>query len=162
MGTRAGELMSKNACTVEQLKLMCQHYDKIVAAGVTANLAIRSLEAAVDATAKHRVIGNAGPHSVRQVPSNQWSRAAKAAHSLNPDRSAKEYLRVEHGTPRRAFTKLILEAHRAGNLNDQTFEGLITKHWKIAVITLDEDTRLPRSEMRESPDKRWADAGIHF
>ena len=166
MGTKLkmakNSIISKNALTVEQIAMMCGHVDEMMDAGITLNLAIRSLETAVDATAKHLKVGHASPHSVNHVPMSQWSKDAKAKLAENAQIPSGHYLRVEHGTPRRALARLVLELHRAGNLSKSTFDGLIDKHWKLAVITHEEDRRLERSTMMASPDERWAAAGIKF
>ncbi|WP_095012677.1 hypothetical protein [Tsuneonella mangrovi] len=154
--------MSINALTADQIGLMCRQVDELVDAGVSLNLAIRTLETAVDTTAKHLILGNASPHSADQVPKKQWSVAARAAHCEDPRRPPKEYLRVEHGTPRRAFTRLVLDAYRLGELNQSKFESLVERYWKVAVVTLEEDARLMRSQMMDTPDQRWAAAGIKF
>ena len=161
MGIGLG-LMSINALTVSQITLMCRQVDELIAAGVTLNLAIRTLETAVDSAAKNMVLGNASPHSARQVPLAQWSAAARAAYEESPSRPAKEYLRVEHGTPRRAFAKVVLEAARLDTLSDETFRALIRDRWKVAVITHEQDRRLPRSALMSTPDERWASVGIVF
>jgi hypothetical protein len=63
--------MSKNAVIVNQLKLACRHVEEMIAAGVTENLAIRTLELFADMYAKFKVIGNTSPHHVnRQVVVN--------------------------------------------------------------------------------------------
>ena len=154
--------MSVNALGVDQLRIMCRHIDELLAAGVSLNLAIRTLETAVDAAAKHMLLGNASPHSAKQVPFCNWSLAARAAFDANPGRPAKEYLRVEHGTPRRAFANLVLMSARAGTLNDASFKTLVATRWKVAVVTLEEDARLSRSTLMDTPDARWALAGIEF
>ena len=162
MGTDGGKAMSINALTIQQLSILCRHVEELLAAGVSFNLAIRTLEIAVDAAAKNMILGNTSPHSARQVPQNQWSVAAKNAYAADPTRPAREYLRVEHGTPRRAFAKLVLESARAGTFNGETFETLVRKRWKVAVITLEEDGRLQRSALTDTPDERWASARIAF
>ena len=154
--------MSINALTVDQLTLMCRQVDELLAAGITLNLAIRTLETAADAAAKNMILGNASPHSARQVPAAQWSVAARTAYEEHPTRPAREYLRVEHGTPRRAFANLVLESFRFGTLNKEAFEVLVKTRWKLAVITLEEDARLSRSALMAMPDERWALAGIPF
>ena len=153
---------SVNALSIEQIAMMCRHVDEMLDAGITLNMAIRSLETAIDATAKHSNVGHASPHAVHHVPMSQWSIEAKIKFAENEQISSGQYLRVEHGTPRRALAKLILDLHRTGNLSKTSFDALIERHWKLAVITHEEDRRLVRSTMMDSPDERWASAGIKF
>ena len=59
---QAKESMSKNRPTIEQVKIACRHVDELMAAGVTENLAIRTLELFSDVYAKCHNGGNATPH----------------------------------------------------------------------------------------------------
>ena len=154
--------MSVNALSAEQLSLMCRHVDEAVSAGVSFNVAIRSLEIALDAFAKHRVYGNTSPLSANQIPEEQWSVAAKADRQMHPDRPFGEYLRVEHGTPRRALANLVLDLNRTVGLTTENLNALVDARWKIAVITLDEDRLLERSALHPIPGARRASAGIKF
>src|ERR1700688_2475655 len=106
--------MSKNAITVDQLRLACGHVQEMIEAGVTENLAIRTLELFADVYAKFQVIGNTSPHHVRQV--KLWSIKAKGLLSAIPDAKPRDHFRVEHGTPRRSFARKVLEFHKAGKL----------------------------------------------
>lgn len=53
--------MSINAVTIDQLNLACCHTKEMMAAGVTENLAIRTLELFADVYAKLLMGGNASP-----------------------------------------------------------------------------------------------------
>jgi hypothetical protein len=53
--------MSKNAFTIEQLRLACSYFIKLIEAGVSENLAIKSLETYVNDYAKHRALGKIPP-----------------------------------------------------------------------------------------------------
>jgi hypothetical protein len=64
---------SKNKLTTDQLKIACRHVRELRAAGVTENLAIRSLEQFADFYAKAHSGGSVTPHHVRQVHRRQWS-----------------------------------------------------------------------------------------
>jgi len=72
------------------------------------------------------------------------------------------YLRIEHGTPRRQFARLVLEAFRHNKLTKLWMDKLCDTKWKVAVITQDEDKRLARSKLDKSPEARWEVAKIKF
>ena len=58
--------ISKNQITLEQLQIACGHVEELVRAGVTKNLAIRTLELFADVYAKIESGGSAShtkPHS---------------------------------------------------------------------------------------------------
>jgi len=155
--------MSKNAITVEQINIACRHVAEMREAGVTENLAIRTLELFVDVYAKIYKGGSATPHHVDQV--SLWSIAAIAIRETKPDAEPKNHFRVEHGTPRRSFARKIMELYLAGTLNKKALNKLVDRHWKLAVITLEEDQRLnkiARSDMFDTPEERWAAARIKF
>jgi hypothetical protein len=152
---------SKNTLTTDQLKIACRHVRELIDAGVTENLAIRSLEQFADFYAKRHCGGSVTPHHVRQVDRRQWSLAALKERERNP--LAK--LRVEHGTPRREFARRVMELFDKNNLTEDAMATLIQRFWKLAVITIEEDARLnrvARSKAADSPDQRWEKAGISF
>jgi hypothetical protein len=152
---------SKNTLTIDQLKVACRHVRELIEAGVTENLAIRSLEQFTDFYAKKHHGGSVTPHHVRQIPQRQWSVAAREARKLDP----KALLRVEHGTPRRAFARKVLALFEKDNLTEDAMATLSQKLWKLAVVTIEEDSRLnkiARSKAADSPDERWKSAGILF
>ena len=135
----------------------------MTAAGVTENLAIRTLEIFADVYAKLAVGGNASPHHVKQV--GLWSRRARELSAAMPDAKPKDHFRVEHGTPRRGFARKVLALYRVGELTGAKLAGLVDSDYRLAVITLEEDARLnkvARSRMCGSPQERWAAAGIEF
>jgi hypothetical protein len=92
---------SKNVVTIEQLALTCRHFQEMRDAGVTENLAIRTLELFADVYAKLHMDGSATPHHVKQV--ELWSVEARNISEQLPNARPKDYFRVEHGTPRRSF-----------------------------------------------------------
>lgn len=153
--------MSVNAITVTQISVACRHFQELRDAGVTENLGIRILEHLVDVYAKLLTGGSATPHHVRQVASAQWSIAALALRSQDPNAP----LRVEHGTPKRALARLVFQLWELEHLTQTKLDSLIQHRWKLAVITLEEDrrlNRLARSKLFASPDERWAAAEISF
>jgi len=154
---------SKNEVTINHLKLACRHYKEMRSAGITKNLSVRILELLTDIYAKLYMGGNASPHHVSQV--ELWSKAARKIKKLLPKAKPKDYFRVEHGTPRREFSCMVLQLYRENKLNKKTMDHLVKKYWKLAVITLEEDKKLnkiARSKMFDAPEKRWAKAGIKF
>ena len=155
--------MSKNAVTLEQLSIACRHVRELIATGMTENMAIRNLELFANVYAKFRIVGTTSPDRADQF--DLWSRAAIEARRSNPDLAFGRYLRVEHGTPRRQFARLILKAWEAGALDQRWLDSLCDTRWKVAVITLEEDRRLgkvARSRLFDSPEERWAAAEIKF
>lgn len=154
--------MSKNRPTIEHLQMACRHVGELMAAGVTENHAIRTLELFADIYAKLHNGGSATPHHVKQV--KLWSVAALKLRKANPDAKPLNFLRVEHGTPRRAFARKVLELHGQGKLNDRSMARLVKRHWLLAVITLNEDLRLNKVAgfTYRTPVERWAAAGIKF
>lgn len=134
-------------------------------AGVTENFAIRTLELFADVYSKLYTGGSATPHHVRDVPKRQWSRAARRLYKGQTTLKPKDGLRVEHGTPRRAFARMVLELYDRDDLTEATLAALVAQYWKLAVITLEEDARLntvARSKHYDTPDERWSAAGIRF
>jgi hypothetical protein len=159
----AKQPVSKNAITIEQLKLACRHVGEMVAAGVTENLAIRTLELFVDVYAKVHMGGSATPHHVDQV--KLWSLKAKRLREAIPDAIPRDYFRVEHGTPRRCLARKVLTLFEKDKLNASTMTKLVEHEFKLAVITLAEDRQLnqiARSKPFATPDERWAAARIKF
>ena len=120
--------MSKNAITIDQLRIACRHVEEMRAAGVTENLAIRTLELFADVYAKLRVVGNASPHHVDEV--KLWSVKARQLRNAKPDAKPRDNFRVEHGTPRRGFAREVLALYRKDKLNERTIKELVKRHWK--------------------------------
>jgi hypothetical protein len=155
--------MSKNAITIDQLKLACRHVDEMKAAGVTENLAIRTLELFADVYAKLHVVGNTSPHHVNQV--KLWSIKARGLRNAIPDAKPKDYFRVEHGTPRRGFARKLLGLYQKKELTEATMLELVERDYRLAVITLEEDqhlNRIARSKIFATAEERWTAAGIEF
>ncbi|MDZ4733515.1 MAG: hypothetical protein SGJ16_08005 [Nitrospirota bacterium] len=146
-----------------QLNIACRHVEEMMAAGVTENMAIRTLELFTDVYAKLQMVGSATPHHVDQV--ELWSVKARNLRRKMPDGKPKDLFRVEHGTPRREFARKTFALYQKGKLNEKSMEKLVHRYWKLAVITLEEDQRLnkvARSRMFATPEKRWSAAGIKF
>jgi len=152
--------MSKNAITLEQLRIACRNVSELRAAGMTENLAIRNLEQFANIYAKIRHVGHASPDHARQY--DRWSVKALEAEAANPGRRHGEYLRVEHGTPRRQFARMVLAGYENGLLTDEWLNDLCDGRWRVAVITHEEDKMLSRSAAMDDPEARWKAAGILF
>ena len=156
-------IQSKNAITVEQLILACRHVEEMQNIGVSENLAIRTLELFADFYAKLLMGGSPTPHHVAQV--NLWSKEAKKKLKAVPDAVPRDCFRVEHGTPRREFARMVMELYQKDNLSERSMKRLVTRYWKLAVITLEEDRKLnkvARSKKFDTPEERWAEAKIKF
>jgi len=156
--------MSKNAITVDQLRLACWHFEDLRAAGVSENYAIRTLELMTDSYAVVFHGGVPSPHHVQRVPKIQWSCAARKLHEKTPKLRPKDNFIVEHGTPRRTFARAIRDLWKRGDLTKESLDSLAKRLWKLAVITIEEDRRLSKLAKQpfETPDARWAAAGIKF
>ncbi len=157
--------MSKNAVTVEHLRLACRHVEEMLGAGVSENFAIRTLELFADVFAKRHMGGRGknSPHHVDQV--ELWSLAAISMRDSDPSAKGGSHFRVEHGTPRRGFARRILKFYKDGMLNEGSLAQLVENQWKLAVITLEEDRLLnkkARSTLFETPEERWRSVGIEF
>jgi hypothetical protein len=108
--------VSKNKITIDQLLVACHHVEELREARVTENLAIRTLELFADVYAKLRVMGNANPNRASEV--KLWSKAALDLKKARPNARANECFRVEHGTPRRAFARMVMDRYRDGALTE--------------------------------------------
>lgn len=157
------ETISRNAITIAQLKLACRHAEEMMAAGVTENLAIRTLQLFADVYAKLHIGGSATPHHMDDV--KLWSIDAQRLRSRMPNAKPRSHFRVEHGTPQRAFARAVLIFYQKNDLNRKTMAELIEREYKLAVITLKQDrqlNRIARSKRFDTPEERWAAAGIEF
>ena len=161
---------SKNDITIEQLNMACGHFNELVKAGVTQNIAIRQPLKMVDIYAKMRVIGKCSVDKANEF--KHWSIEAKKVwdQAILNDPNAKygSFVRIEHGTPRTQFTQIVLAKYSENkSLTIKIMEDLIRRKWKVAVITRDQDARINANGDRinpgsKSPEKRWHDAGIEF
>jgi len=131
--------------------------------GMTENMSIRQLELFADVYAKLRVAGKATPNRADEV--QKWSLKARKARKQNPKAKIGQIVRVEHGTPRRQFARNVQRLYKSNNLTKTTMNKLVSKKWKLAVISLEEDKALNkkfRSTEFKTPEKRWDAAGIKF
>ncbi len=156
---------SKNQISIAQLKLGCRHVLEMRRAGFTENFAIRLLELFADSYARHHAGGTNrfAPLSAKHV--RLWSVDARKLRGRCERVGYGKLVRVEHGTPRRAFARHVLELHKKACLDAAHMKKLVKQYWEVAVITLEEDrglNRIARSKMYDSPRKRWAAAGIKF
>ena len=158
---------SVNLITIPQLQLACRQYHQLLKAGISKNYAIRLLELFADQYAR-QYKGGAGRFNVlraRDIP--LWSKAARkykkgiVIGKLKP----RDYVRVEHGTPRRSFADKILVLYKKKKLTEKHVNSLVDNKWELAVITLKEDARLNkgfRTKALNTPRDRWRSVGIKF
>ena len=146
--------------TISQLKILCRHVRELIDAGFTENIAIRLLELGANIYAKDRNMGATNPDRADQF--KLWSRDARKARRLHPKWKYGRYLRIEHGTPRRGFARLVLETFQHRKLTKSWMNKHCDRRWKVAVLTLEEDKRLNRSKLYKSPEARWKAARIKF
>ncbi|MBX7136304.1 MAG: hypothetical protein K1X67_26845 [Fimbriimonadaceae bacterium] len=155
--------ISRNAVTLDQIDAACRHVGELIALGMTENLAIRNLELFANVYAKLRIVGNASPDHFDQF--ELWSLAARRLQAEANGRPTGRSLRCEHGTPRRQFARLVLQAWERGEFSREWLDALCDERWKVAVITIEEDTRLnriARTKLFASPEERWKAAAIDF
>ena len=154
---------SINDVTIPQLVLACEQVDEMIAAGITENLGIRILEHLADLYAKRRNGGSASPYKASHV--KVWSKNAAALYAANPCRPFKDCFCVEHGTPRRAFARMVRGLHTSRELTADRMNKLVDERWKIAVLTHDEHAQLnkvARSRSLNTPEERWALINLEF
>lgn len=138
----------KNQISYDMLIVALKAYCDMVDAGFTENLARRSLSCILNIYATN-------PHVGQKYP------VSKAAHGL-----AKSELIHEHGTPRARMTDMFVEAYRNGTLTEALAIQYSTDLYRVAYVTKAEDLRLTalglRSKAFDTPEARWAAAGIEF
>ena len=101
----------------------------------------------------------------KQCCGQLWSVEALKIREEYPNAKPRNHFRVEHGTPRRHFARLVLELYEQQELTQERLNALVGRYWKLAVISLEEDKRLnkiARSKMYDTPEERWAAASIEF
>jgi hypothetical protein len=102
--------------------MACRHIDEMMAAGISENHAIRTLELFSDFYAKLHQGGAPSVHHADEV--KLWSAAARKIRANNPKAKAGGCLRVEHGTPRRVFARKVMALNHANKLNARTMNNL--------------------------------------
>jgi hypothetical protein len=158
--------LSINAVTFNQLEVACRHVDELMATGMTKNLAIRNLQEYVNRYGKMRELGRIGPDDVGQY--ELWSKEALAARAANHGLKSGQYMRIEHGTPRRQIARLVPEKYHKGELTREWMDDLCARMWRVAVVTHEEDSRLnhlnrlARRPLYADPAEHWAAAGIEI
>ncbi len=153
---------SINTVKILHLEIACRGMKELLHARMTENFAIRHLEFLVNNYAKQKIVGKLSPDYADEYP--LWSKAALAAKKANPNLKYGQYLRVEHGTPRRRFARLVYEAYQEGKLTQDWMDNHCGTLWKVAVITHEEDRRLNMvaKKIFKTPEERWAAADIEF
>ena len=119
-----------------------------------------------DVYAKLKIIGNASPDRADQF--EKWSKEAVKLWSQKLKEKPKppfgRYLRNEHGFGKTRFAEKVLEKYKTdGKLGEEMMDELVDRYWRVAVITLEEDKKLDRTNTAgKSAEHRWSDAGIEF
>ena len=158
--------ISKNNITPRQLNLVCKHVQEQIDFEITKNFAMRPLILMADVYPKLKKIGNASPDRADQF--ELWSKEAvklwEQKLKEHPKPPFGKYLRNEHGFTKTMFAEKVLTKYtKDGPLDEEMLAGLVEKYWRVAVITLDEDKKLDRTNKDgKSAENRWKDAGIEF
>jgi hypothetical protein len=139
--------------TYAQLITCFDCFDAMTAAGIAENLSLKVFDHVVNVYASNF-------HAGKQVLES------KAARKMLKNGGTKRDLILEHGTPRRALTLLLMKERRAGTLTEARIKKIMETRWAVAHITRAEDQRLRdlglNSKAMATPEARWAAAGIEF
>jgi hypothetical protein len=139
--------------TYAQLITCFDCFDVMTAAGVAENLSLKVIDHVVNVYASNF-------HAGKPVP------VSRAAREVLANGGTKRDLILEHGTPRRALTLLLMKERRANTLTEGRAKAIMETQWAIAHITRAEDQRLRdrglNSKALDTPQARWAAAGIEF
>jgi len=137
----------------QQLITCFDCFDLMTEAGIAENLSLKVFDHVVNVYASNF-------HAGKRVP------VSRAAQRLLDNGGTKRDIILEHGTPRRALTLLLMKERRANTLTEARAKAIMETHWAIAHITREEDQRLrdrgPNSKMMMTPHARWAAAEIEF
>lgn len=147
--------------THSQIELACKHLTEMVKIGVREDIAGRTLDVFVDVYAKMFHGGTSSTHTPAQVHNDYWSDAAKALVASGTTLQRGD-IQVEHGTPRRRLSELILTTYQKGSLSAVELDRIVDERWMVAVVTREEHRRLENEELPDSPEARWAAADIRF
>jgi hypothetical protein len=146
--------------TYECVLLALAYMKKLRDAGVTHNKVHREIMFRIDGANNARKGHYSGAKGFNKSTIDLWS--AKALAAFKKDPTVK--LRVEHGSPRTPFAQRIFNLYLRDKLTEKLFNKMLDEHYKLAVITLEEDKRISanghRSVMHDTPDMRWKAAGI--
>jgi len=159
--------ISVNQITIPILHLACRQYHQMIKAGISKNNAIRLLEIFEDSYARQYKGGEGRFNVLRAKDIPLWSKAARKYRKgiMSGKLKPKDYVRVEHGTPRRSFADKILALYKKKKLYKKPVNTLVDKKWELAMITLKEDARLNqgfRTMAMKTPRERWHSVGIKF
>ena len=163
--------MSKNKSTnevsIEQLEMVCRHVAKQEKVNLSENYRMRLITLLADTYAKQHVIGTTSPDRADMF--RKWSIEAIRVwdKALKEDKNPKygKYLRNEHGYGKTMFARRVVQAYEnaGGSLTRRAMNKLVKEYWRVAVITLEEDKRLDRTNKKKLPaEERWANADIEF
>jgi hypothetical protein len=155
---------SERGWTYPTLILGLEYAAKLREAGLVQNFYVWELKHRIEAYYLGRNNLYAGPNGIPYEQIDLWSE--KALEEYSNDKKAKRDLIREHGAPRTPFAIMILELYLSGDFNEKVMSEKLDLHYKLAVITKEEDRRLnairARSKMYPSPHERWAAAGINI
>ena len=154
--------MSINSIKIEQITIAARCMEQLLKSGMTENMAIRHLEFLANVYAKFKTLRKVSVDHVDEFA--MWSAAAIRAKKENPEKKVGEYLRVEHGTPRRKFAKLVFMAFKEKKLTERWMNSHCKKLWKVAVVTHEEDKKLNKLRKLDfvTPEARWTHVGIEI
>jgi hypothetical protein len=154
---------SGNKSTIERgwtypvLVLGLEYAAKLRRSGLVQNFYTWELKHRIDCYYLGRNKLYAGPQGLPHSQIDLWS--VRALAEKDPRKRVRE-----HGAPRTPFALMILELYLNGNLTEELVNEMMDFHYRVAVITKEEDARLnaigARSKMYPTPDDRWAAAGI--
>jgi|SRR5271165_1477182 len=144
----------------ECVLIALEYMKKLRDAGVTHNQIHREIMFRIDGANNARKGHYSGAKGFNKSTIDLWSVKALAAYKKDP----KVKLRVEHGSPRTPFAQRVFNLYLRNKLTEKLFNKMLDDHYKLAVITLDEDQKIrangDRSVMHDAPEMRWKAAGI--
>jgi len=163
---------STNEVSIEQLEMVCRHVIEQEDVQLSENYRMRLITLLADTYAKQREIGTTSPDSADMF--RKWSIEAIRVwdEASKEDKNPKygkpkygKYVRNEHGYGKNMFARRVVQAYEnaGGSLTRRAMNKLVKEYWRVAVISLEEDKRLDRTNKEELPaEERWEKAGILF
>jgi hypothetical protein len=161
---------SGNKSTIERgwtypiLILGLEYAAKLRESGMVQNFYTWELKHRIEAYYLGRNELYAGPNGIPYEQIDLWSEKALESYSRKKE-DARNLVR-EHGAPRTPFSAMVLDLYMSGNLSEKVMNDILDLHYKLAVITKEEDKQLnairARSKLYPSPEERWAAASINI
>jgi len=155
--------MSKNKITIEQLELSIKQYIELISCGMSENLARRNIMEHSDAYARYLKLKHVSPYKITNV-----SLISEEAKRLVDKSEYQNKLRCEHGYPRAAFVRKLVEMYKKSNnkLNKERINRFIKEAWDVAWITKLEDKRITErgyhSKHCKTAKQRWGECEIQI